>query len=206
MPTKRLLNAGAGATVAKRISPLLEGEHWEEVRLDIEPGVKPDVVGSIMDLARLFPRASFDAIWCSHVIEHLYAHEVHPTFLQFRQILRQDGFALVLCPDLEAVAEHLLKRGLADVAYISPSGPIRPLDMIYGHSKAIEEGRYHMAHRTGFTTERIGNLLLGAGFSTISVRSENFEICSLALMPEANADVIHRELASCGFDFREGGL
>jgi hypothetical protein len=121
----------------------------------------------------------------------------------FRQVLKPSGFALIMCPDLEAVAEHLLKHGLSAVAYNSPSGPIRPLDMLYGHSVAIEQGRHYMAHRSGFTTDRLGSLIMKAGFAAAHVRSENFEICALALMPGADPNQVQAELASCGFDFRE---
>jgi predicted SAM-dependent methyltransferase len=197
------LNAGCGPTAAKRIAPLLASQAWEELRLDVDTDVNPDVVGSVTELTSIFPPSSFDAIWCSHVMEHLYAHEVYPTLLQFRQILKPGGFALVLCPDLESVAEHLLKHGLASVAYVSSAGPIRPLDMIYGHSGAIQEGRTYMAHRTGFTTERLGNLMLEAGFPVVNVRSENFEVCALALMDQDGTDEIQDELAASGFDFRE---
>ncbi|RXH16958.1 methyltransferase domain-containing protein [Bradyrhizobium guangzhouense] len=199
-----MLNAGAGSTTARRILPLLTSADWEEVRLDLDREMNPDIVGSLTDISRLFPPASFDGIWCSHAIEHLFAHEVHPTFVQFRQILKPDGFALILCPDLEAVAQHLLKHGLADIAYSSPAGPIRPLDMLYGHSRAIEEGRHYMAHKTGFTAERLGTMLRGAGFAQVSVRDENFELCALALMPGAPATKIETELFACGFDFRNG--
>jgi SAM-dependent methyltransferase len=201
---KRILNAGCGAFPAKRVEPLLAAGAWEEVRLDVDPEVNPDVVGSVVDLTRLFAPSSFDAIWCSHVIEHLYAHEVYPTLLQFRQILKPNGFALIMCPDLGVVAEHLLKHGLASVAYVSPSGPIRPLDMIYGHSGAIEKGRHYMAHRTGFTTERLGNLLLQAGFPRVNAKSENFEIAAVAFMNLADMSVIQHELSASGFDFRDG--
>ncbi|QIG99801.1 MULTISPECIES: class I SAM-dependent methyltransferase [unclassified Bradyrhizobium] len=198
-----MLNAGAGLTVAKRIQPLLTSPEWEEIRLDVDADVDPDIVGSITDLSELFPPASFDAIWCSHLMEHLYAHEIHPTFVQFREVLKPDGFALIMSPDLEAVAQHMLTQGLGAIAYVSAAGPIRPLDMIYGHSGAIEQGRHHMAHKTGFSTDRMGNLLLSAGFPTVSVRSGNFEICALALMPEADDGRIRPLLEACGFDFRE---
>lgn len=199
---KRMLNAGSGATVAKRIAPLLSSGDWEEVRLDVDSAVNPDIVGSVTELSQLFPASSFDGIWCSHVMEHLFAHEVHPTFVQFREVLKPDGFALIMCPDLEAVAKHVLDHGLVNIAYVSAAGPIRPLDMIYGHSRAIEDGKYHMAHRTGFSTERLGNLLLGAGFQTVAVRSENFEICALAQMEKADSEGIQSELSKAGFDFR----
>lgn len=181
---------------------MIAGSDWEEVRLDIDPSVKPDIVGSIIDLSASFEAQSFDAVWSSHMLEHLYAHEVYPSLKQMHRVLRPDGFALVMSPDLDAVAHFIVQHGFTAVAYESPAGPIRPLDMIYGHARSIEKGHHYMAHRTGFTAERLGNLLVMAGFSTVRTRCENFEICALALMPEANEDAIQRNLEPCGFNFR----
>ncbi|MGJ5206481.1 class I SAM-dependent methyltransferase [Bradyrhizobium sp. HKCCYLR20261] len=198
-----MLNAGSGPGSAHRIARLIAEKHWEEVRLDIDPEVKPDVVGSITELDSSFAAQSFDAVWSSHVLEHLYAHEVYPALRQIHRVLRADGFALVMSPDIEAVAQHIIDHGIASIAYNSPAGPIRPLDMLYGHTRAIEEGHYYMAHRTGFTAERLGNLLMSAGFPTINVRRENFEICALAFMPEADVADVEDSLARAGFDMRE---
>jgi SAM-dependent methyltransferase len=178
-------------------------QHWEEVRLDIDPEVQPDIVGSITELDASFAPQSFDAAWSSHVLEHLYAHEVYPALRQLHRVLKPSGFALVMSPDLEAVAEHILDHGVAAVAYNSPAGPIRALDMLYGHSRAIEEGHFYMAHRTGFTAERLGNLLMTAGFPVVHVRRENFEICALAFMPDADDTAIQNDLAEIGFDMGE---
>jgi hypothetical protein len=60
-----------------------------------------------------------------------------------------------------------------------------------------------MAHHTGFTAERLGNLLLMAGFPTVSVATENFEVCALALMPEADDAAIKKTLLENGFNFQE---
>ena len=181
---------------------MISERDWEEVRLDIDAGVEPDVVGSITRLER-FAAESFEAVWSSHVLEHLYAHEVYPALREFVRVLKPDGFALIMTPDLQAVAHHIINHGIAAVAYESAAGPIRPLDMLYGHSRAIEGGRYHMAHKTGITAERLGNLLVSAGFSTASTRTDNFEVCALALMPRANGDFIQAELEACGFSFEE---
>jgi predicted SAM-dependent methyltransferase len=202
-PRKRILNAGSGSGRIRRIARMISEQGWEEVRLDIDAGVKPDVVGSITQLEASLAAQSFDAVWSSHVLEHLYAHEVYPALRQFIRVLKPDGFAMIMSPDLEAIAHYIIKHGIASVAYESPAGPIRPLDMLYGHSRAIESGQHHMAHRTGFTAERLGNLLLSAGFSAASTRSDNFEICALALMPGADAQAIQQNLAACGFDFQE---
>jgi SAM-dependent methyltransferase len=200
---KRILNAGSGPERIRRIARMISERDWEEVRLDIDAGVKPDVVGSITQLDVSFPAETFDAVWSSHVLEHLYAHEVYPALRQFIRVLKPDGFALIMSPDLEAVAHHIIAHGIAGIAYESPAGPVRPLDMLYGHSRAIEGGRYHMAHKTGFTADRLGNLLLSVGFPTVSTRTENFEVCALALMPKANVQKIQQDLAAYGFDFQE---
>lgn len=200
---KRLLNVGSGPGPAPRIARMIRTEGWEEVRFDIDPDVKPDVVGSILDLGNSFEEQSFNAVWSSHVLEHLYAHETFPTLRQFHRLLKPDGFALIMTPDIEAVARFIVERGIAAVAYNSAAGPIRPLDMLYGHSRSIEEGHVYMAHRTGFTAERLGNLLLMAGFPNVSVTTENFEVCALALMPEADGAAIQKTLLETGFNFQE---
>ncbi|HEU5409094.1 MAG TPA: methyltransferase domain-containing protein [Nitrospira sp.] len=200
---KHLLNAGSGPGSARRIARMVDEQDLKEVRFDIDPGVEPDVVGSILELEKSFEPQSFDVIWSSHVLEHLYAHETFPTLRQFHRTLKLDGFALIMSPDIEAVAHFIVEQGIAAVAYNSPAGPIRPLDMLYGHSRAIEEGHLHMAHRTGFTAERLGNLLLMAGFPTVSVATENFEVCALALMPEADDAAIKKALLESSFNFQE---
>jgi predicted SAM-dependent methyltransferase len=200
---KRLLNAGSGPGSAPRIAQMIRTQGWEEVRFDIDPDVSPHVVGSILDLGSAFGSQSFNAVWSSHVLEHLYAHETFPTLRQFHRILKPDGFALIMTPDIDAVARFIVEHGMAAIAYNSAAGPIRPLDMLYGHSRSIEEGHVYMAHRTGFTAERLGNLLLMAGFPNVSVTTENFEICALALMPDADGVSIQQTLLDTGFNFQE---
>ncbi|MCP3476606.1 class I SAM-dependent methyltransferase [Bradyrhizobium sp. CCGUVB1N3] len=200
---KRLLNAGSGSGTAQRIAPMMLEHGWEETRFDIDPNVEPDVIGSILELSGAFKPQSFNAVWTSHVLEHLYAHEVYPALRQFHQVLKLDGFALIMSPDLQSVAQFIVDHGIDAIAYHSPAGPISPLDMLYGHSRAIEKGRVHMAHRTGFTAERLGNLLLMAGFPTVSIISRNFEICALALMPETDGEAVQRSLLESGFNFQE---
>jgi len=125
---KRVLNAGSGPQTARQTHPLFRKELWQEVRLDIDPQAKPDVVGSITDMGPLLAQ-SFDEIWSSHSLEHLYAHEVPLALLEFKRVLKPDGFALIASPDLEAVAAMVLEHGLNHVAYTSPLGPITPLDL-----------------------------------------------------------------------------
>jgi predicted SAM-dependent methyltransferase len=195
---KRILNAGAGPISARGIPPVFRNGGWEEVRLDIDPSVNPSVLGSITEMTD-FPEHTFDAVWSSHTLEHLFAHEVPRALREGKRVLKRDGFAIFMCPDLESVAEHLTKYGPDHVAYTSAAGPITPLDMLFGHQASVARGRVSMAHKTGFTAERLGNLLLEVGFSTVHVRrDEHFEICALAFAEGADQDRIQSELGSWG--------
>jgi len=166
---RRVLNVGSGAPGGGRLHPGFEDGAWREVRLDIDPAVNPDIVASVIDLKSVVADESFDAIWSSHSLEHLHTHEVIPALQEFRRVLRPDGFALVTCPDLAAIARFALANGVEALAYSSPAGPVRPLDMIYGHAHSIAAGRVHMAHNTGFTAERLVRVALAAGFHEVRV-------------------------------------
>lgn len=105
---KRVLNAGSGSYSARKVHPFFQNEGWEEIRVDIDPQSKPDIVASFTDMRSACPPQSFDAIWASHTLEHLYAHEVPSALAEFRRVLKPDGFALITSPDLEAVASLIL--------------------------------------------------------------------------------------------------
>jgi predicted SAM-dependent methyltransferase len=197
---KRVLNAGSGPLSARQLHPVFREGLWQQVRLDIDPQTKPDVVGSVTDMTGLLPSEDFDAIWSSHSLEHLYAHEVPSALSEFRRILKPEGFALITSPDLEAIATLYLAHGLNHIAYTSPMGPITPHDMIFGHSGSIARGRTYMAHKTGFTCAVLGQLLLDAGFPIVLARGERFDLWILALMHKADKAAIQSELKAAGLD------
>lgn len=165
---KIVLNVGAGTSSPGRLHPLFAGPAWVEVRLDIDPSTKPDIVGDVRTLSNLADHSA-DAIWCSHVLEHLHMFEVPDTIRAFRQKLRTDGFVIATMPDLVQVVEHLMARGLDDVAYRSPAGPITPLDMLYGHQASLQRGMSYMAHRCGFTRSLAERVFRDAGFDHVAV-------------------------------------
>lgn len=184
---KRVLNAGSGPATGA-VHPAFDPSAWTEVRIDIDPRAAPDLQGSISDLRGLADDGSFDAIWCSHCLEHLHDHEVLPALREFRRILRHEGFAIVSCPNLEAVAKVIAGEDVESVAYLSPAGPIRLLDMVFGHGPSIEAGRVHMAHKTGFTADRLGRLAMQAGFREARLlEGENYDLWAGLMMPKADA-------------------
>jgi SAM-dependent methyltransferase len=197
---KRVLSAGSGPVSARQLHPAFCTDCWREVRFDIDPQVKPDIVGSITDMSELIPSKSFDGVWSSHSLEHLYAHEVPAALAEFRRILKADGFALITAPDVESIAFLVLEHGLDHVAYTSPMGPITPHDMLFGHSASIQRGSVFMAHNTGFTCSSLAQHLLDAGFPVVLAKRERFALWALALMEEADKNAIQRELKVGGLD------
>lgn len=197
-----VLNAGSGPR-ARRLHPCFTGQQWAQFTLDIDPGVEPDQVGSVTDMRAFFSDGSFDAIWSSHNLEHLHAHEVLPALREFRRVLRPEGFTLITCPDLEAVATLLVRHGLDHVAYVAPVGPITVADMMFGYGASIAAGNLFMAHNTGFTAERLGKVALEAGFAEAHIgKGGCFDLWALLLMPQAD----QAELAALFEDTSEAFL
>ncbi len=184
---KRVLNAGSGPDFPGKLHSGFQRDRWTEVRLDIDPNTAPDFVGSISDMRGLIPDQDFDAVWTSHSIEHLQAHEVVPALREFRRVLKTDGFALVTCPNLEPIFEAALRRGIEAVIYQSPAGPISALDVLFGHGASIAAGRQAMAHHTGFTAARVGRVAIEAGFVEARVlEGPHYDLWAVLLMPDTD--------------------
>src|SRR5579864_4812857 len=176
--SKLVLNVGCGY-VGQRLHPSFEGGEWRELRLDIDPAVNPDIVCSMTDMHPL-ASGSVDAIWSSHNLEHLHRHEVPVALAEFLRVLRPGGMLLLTMPDLQKIAELVAADELEVEAYLSPSGPIAPLDMICVHTASLAQGNLHMAHKTGFTSRTLNLLLAEAGFTEIVVSRDGFALWARA--------------------------
>jgi predicted SAM-dependent methyltransferase len=201
---RRVLNIGSGPKSIRKANALFDPAGWQEIRMDVDPAVRPDVVGSMTDMHIHFRTQRFDAVWSSHSLEHLHSHEIPVALKEFRRVLKDDGFALITCPDLETVMTLFLEHGSDHVVYRSPAGPITPLDMMFGHSRSIAAGAVHMAHRSGLTADRLSGLLLEAGFAEAITKRRDYDLWAMALMERADRDAIHRRLQASGLDMFDG--
>ncbi|MGZ3279996.1 MAG: class I SAM-dependent methyltransferase [Caulobacteraceae bacterium] len=161
------LHVGCGPTRKHQTTRGFAGADWRELRLDIDPQVSPDIVGTMTDMAGV-ASGSVDAVFSSHNIEHLYPHEVLVALGEFNRVLRPDGFAVITCPDLQSVAALVAQDRLLEPAYMSEAGPIAPIDILYGHRQQLAAGNLFMAHRCGFTRRVLDGLLRAAGFATVA--------------------------------------
>jgi SAM-dependent methyltransferase len=175
-----VLNVGCGYPLRQRLHPSFQGPEWQEVRLDVDPSVKPDILCSMTDMSPV-PDASVDAVYSSHNLEHLHHHEVSLALREFLRVLRPGGQLLITLPDLQKIAELVAADGLEDEAYQSPAGPITPLDMIYGHSLSLAQGNRYMAHKTGFTARTLQRHLRETGFIEVAMTRAGFDLWARAL-------------------------
>jgi ubiquinone/menaquinone biosynthesis C-methylase UbiE len=173
--SRTVLHVGCGPADTESLHQRFRGNDWHEIRLDLDPDAKPDVVASITDMRQIADNSA-DAVWSAHNLEHLSAHEVPLALGEFFRVLKPDGFALITLPDLQQVAEFIVADKLEDVAYESPAGPIMPLDCVYGLGRAIAAGHSLMAHRTGFTEKTLRKHLEGAGFCDVRISFSPFAL------------------------------
>jgi len=175
------LHVGCGTKFKNATTRGFNTPEWNELRLDIDPKVKPDVIGSITQMTAV-QNQSMDAIYSSHNIEHLNAYEVPAALSEFKRVLSEQGFLVLTCPDLQSVAELIARDKLMQPAYNSAAGPISPLDMVFGLQTAIAKGNHFMAHRCGFTQKVLVATLKAAGFASIASarRPASFDLWVLA--------------------------
>src|SRR6185369_2338492 len=85
-----VLHVGCGPPYEDNLHDRFRTAEWRELRLDIDPRVRPDIVDDITDM-RTVPPESVDAVWSSHNVEHVYAYLVPRMFAEFLRVLRAGG-------------------------------------------------------------------------------------------------------------------
>ncbi len=184
---KKVLNVGGNN---KDVPLPTQYADFEDVLLDIDPKGSPDIVCDARELKTLAGN-QFDAIYCSHNLEHYYRHDVPKVLAGFMHVLKEGGFAHVIVPDIAelmriTVAENL---DIDDVLYQSPAGPIMVLDVLYGYGPEIEQsGQDFYAHKTGFTQKSLLAALHKSNFLKTFCGRAGLEVTALAFKGTPNKD------------------
>jgi hypothetical protein len=185
----KFLHVGCGPSKKENTTKGFNDGSWQEIRFDIDPSCSPDIIGTIANMENV-ASGSVDAIFSSHNIEHIYSHEVEPTLREFLRVLSNDGFVILTCPDLQSVCSAVANNKLLETLYVSPAGPIAPLDILYGHRTSIAGGNHFMAHKCGFTYSALSGAVLSSGFLSVmgGVRPAAFDLWIAAFKKEKTVD------------------
>jgi SAM-dependent methyltransferase len=188
---KKVLNVG-GNSKAIPLPPQYAG--FEHLLLDIDPTGKPDIVCDARQLSTL-DGLQFDAVYCSHNLEHYYRHDVPKVLAGFLHVLKDGGVAHIRVPDIGEVMRVSVEKGLdiEDELYQSALGPIMVMDVIYGYTVQIEQsGQDFFAHKTGFTQKSLLKALYLAGFTRmyrIQGEGQSLEVNMLAFKGEPGPEM-----------------
>lgn len=185
---KKVLNVGGHDRSIALPAPFAG---YQQLLLDIDPAGKPDIVCDARRLDTL-EAAHFDAIYCSHNLEHYHRHEVPQVLAGFLHVLKDGGFAYVRVPDLHQVMQAVVQRRLDidSTLYPSPAGPISVHDVIFGWGQEIQRsGNDFFAHKTGFSPVTLNKALRQAGFTQVYTSADHFEIAALALKGALDPEV-----------------
>lgn len=178
----RVLNVGGNS---KDIPIPPHFDHWRHDLLDIDPRGKPDLLCDARELVTQ-AAASYDAIYCSHNLEHYLHHDAKRVLLGFLHVLKDSGFADIRVPDIGQLMRHCTENNLDldDVLYTSPAGPIMVRDVLWGlGTMIVKSGKDFYAHKTGFTRQSLTRILEDAGFAEVFLDEEGaaaFEIRAIA--------------------------
>jgi hypothetical protein len=188
----KVLNVGGG-TKATPIPDYFS--NWQHDLLDIDDRGGPDIVCDARELLTL-GAGQYDAIYCSHNLEHYYRHDGLKVLQGFVHVLKDDGFAEIRVPDIAQViaAVQTHQMDVDDVLYQSAAGPITAHDVIYGlQSEIVNSGQDFYAHKTGFTPKSLMKFLSDGGFRHIFL-AEDVQLAIHALAFKTEPSVKQRAL------------
>jgi hypothetical protein len=150
-----VLNVGGGTS---RDLPK-DYKGWDQHILDIDASVAPDVLCDAKDMRKL-KAGQYDSIFCSHNLEHFHKHEVPTVLAGFTHVLKPNGYAHIVVPDLQQLFDAITKgnHDIDDIWYRA-SRPISFHDVLYGWGAMLSQGNPYYAHKCGFTEKSLTKTL-----------------------------------------------
>lgn len=130
-------------------------EGWEV--LDANAGPAVDHVADARDLSQ-FADETFDAIYASHVVEHLdYRDVLLATLKEWRRVMVRGGTLYVSVPDLSTLASMFVLKDQLDL-----EERYQVMRMIFGGH--VDQYDYHLV---GLDQDFLGTFLAQAGFGNM---------------------------------------
>lgn len=130
---------------------------------DIDPR-SPNVVK--VD-ARAIPYTDLEAIYASHIVEHIAIEEVPKMLKHWYDVLTPRGYIVINVPDMEWLAREIINVERGEKATSDYFDTINKLMyVIYGPGEGFDQ------HKSGFTKSTLFAALQDAGFTDVSLEQE----------------------------------
>lgn len=129
--------------------------------LDADPQFKPDIVGDARELSKALQGRRFDAIFASHVLEHIPWWQTDVVLKDWVACLNPGGSLHIVVPSLEWAARQILSE--------RPSHALIP-HMYAGVTTAWD------VHVAGFTMRLLRAKLEKAGLAVMRARTGAYQI------------------------------
>jgi predicted SAM-dependent methyltransferase len=168
----------------------------EEVRLDIDPIVEPDIVCDARNLTEV-GRGEYDGVWMQHVLEHFCEYDVQSVLNGIDFVLKPTGVLILIVPDIVEAISHVIEKqaSINDVILCTQTDPIRTIDMIYGLQSKIASGNEFYAHKMAFDRKSLTGLLHQNGFKHIHFVKSVLEIRAVATKDLAYPEWIQKYMS-----------
>lgn len=172
-----VLNVGGGS---RNLPPQYDG--WEQHLLDIDENCKPDICCDGVNLRGFAEHfGKYDAVYCSHNLEHYYWHDVPKVLQGFWNVLKRDGFTEIHVPNIRNLMQSMASLDIQDVWYRLGDGtPVTYHDVLYGWNQAMANGNLFYSHKCGFTPLSLGTVLDKAGFKDIQIYDQGSNLSAKA--------------------------
>lgn len=131
-------------------------KEWYAVRASFDTAIAPDIDLNTTCLGDL-PHASFDAVWCSDMIEHLPRDKAVNVIAASYPLVKAGGEWSLAVPDMETLGGYVAARRGNDPLMQMPDGRKKTaLDFISGATQA-------------FTPDSLAQLLMDGGIHHASI-------------------------------------
>ena len=180
---KRVLNVG-GSSKSIPISARFDG--WQQDLLDVDPRFGVDVVMDARALTNL--PGGYDAVYCSHTLEHFTEDDAQKVLAEFLHILKDEGFAEIRVPDFKAACTAAVERNveLNETLYTINGFDVSLRHIIFGHESEVKRsGKDYWAHKNVYTPKTLAQDLQRAGFAGAVIapgdhKKDDFDIVAFA--------------------------
>jgi len=131
------------------------------INIDIDRKAGPELLSSVVDMP-FFDECSIDEIVCIHLIEHLSLKECDDAFQEWFRILKHGAQITIECPDFEELCRQFVNADKVDRWYSYQGTWHSLIKHFFGNQRTV--GQFH---KSGYTKERLEDLLTMFGFRRI---------------------------------------